>query len=479
MRQPLLSLLALASLSFSALADGLPPNVLRALKAVQIPAANVAVVVQPVDAGPALVAHNATLAMNPASVMKLVTTYAALDLLGPAWTWKTTVWTDAAAVNGVLSGNLYIKGSGDPRFAIEHLSGLLRQLRVRGIQHIAGDVLLDRSVFNVPSSDPGAFDDKPMRPYNVGPDGLLINFRALRFTLIADNGKPRVLMESPSDGLRLDNQLRTSEGACGNNWKDLISLRLIPENSGNRLEFSGTYAAQCGEKPLNLSPLPAEAQTSGLIRALWKELGGSIGGQVRAGALVSGSRLLVQHDSPPLADAVRDINKFSNNVMAQQVFLTIGNDTAPATAERAKQRISDWLSLRGLRFNELVLDNGSGLSRSERISADSLNRLLLDAWKSPVMPEFISSMPIVGIDGTMKKRLKDADAAGRAHIKTGTLDGVKTAAGYALDAQGRRYAVTFFINHPRAQAGSAAIDALINWVAQRRLGEKAPILDNE
>jgi len=475
----LIHLLALASLSCAARAEGLPPNVLKALKAAQIPAANVAVVIQQVDSPQTLVAHNATQAMNPASVMKLLTTYAALDLLGPAWTWKTTAWIENVAVDGRLEGNLYLKGSGDPRFAIEHLSGLLRQLRVRGIQHISGDVVLDRTVFNVPSIDPGAFDDKPMRPYNVGPDGLLINFRALRFTLQPDNGKPRVLMETPSEGLRVDNQLRAGEGACGSNWKDLINTRLIPENNGNRLEFSGSYSALCGEKPLNLSPLPSEAHTSGLIRALWKELGGTLGGQVRAGNVAIGSKLVAQHESPPLADAVRDINKFSNNVMARQVFLTLGNDTAPATAERSKQRVSEWLNQRGLRFNELVLDNGSGLSRSERISGDSLNRLLLDAWKNPVMPEFVSSMPIVGIDGTMKKRLNGSDASGRAHIKTGTLDGVKAAAGYALDAQGRRYAITFLINHPRAQAGAAAIDALLVWVAQRRIGEKNIVLESE
>ena len=475
----LISLLALASLSCTALAEGLPPNVLKALKAAQIPAANVAVVIQQVDSPQTLVAHNATQAMNPASVMKLLTTYAALDLLGPAWTWKTTAWIENVAVDGRLEGNLYLKGSGDPRFAIEHLSGLLRQLRVRGIQQISGDVVLDRTVFNVPSIDPGAFDDKPMRPYNVGPDGLLINFRALRFTLQPDNGKPRVLMETPSEGLRVDNQLRAGEGACGSNWKDLINTRLIPENNGNRLEFSGSYSALCGEKPLNLSPLPAEAHSSGLIRALWTELGGTLGGQVRAGNVAIGSKLVAQHESPPLADAVRDINKFSNNVMARQVFLTLGNDTAPATAERSKQRVSEWLNQRGLRFNELVLDNGSGLSRSERISGDSLNRLLLDAWKNPVMPEFVSSMPIVGIDGTMKKRLNGSDASGRAHIKTGTLDGVKAAAGYALDAQGRRYAITFLINHPRAQAGAAAIDALLVWVAQRRIGEKNIVLESE
>lgn len=481
-------LLALATLTFGAVAGGLPPEVLKALKTAQIPAANVALVVQPVDAASPLLAHNARSAMNPASVMKLVTTYAALDLLGPAWTWKTGAWIDHAVVDSHLNGNLYLKGSGDPRFAIEHLSALLRQLRVRGIRHIAGDVVLDRTVFNIPASDPGAFDDKPMRPYNVGPDGLLINFRALRFTLLPDNGRPRLLMETPSAGLRVDNQLRSGEGTCGSNWKDLINVRLIPENGGQRLEFSGSYSALCGEKTLNLSPLPADDQSQGLISALWQELGGTLAGQVRNGTLPLGSQLIAQHESAPLADAVRDINKFSNNVMARQVFLTLGNDapkevplggSAPATAERARQRIGDWLNGRGLRFAELELENGSGLSRRERISADSLNRLLLDAWKNPVMPEFIASLPIVGIDGTMKKRLNGSSATGRAHIKTGTLDGVKTAAGYALDSEGRRYAVTFLINHPRAQAGSAAVDALLVWVAQRRFGEKPPVLENE
>ena len=482
------ALMALAAAtSLPAQAD-LPPAVLQALKAAQIPASSVGVVVQPVDARAPLVAHNAGQAMNPASVMKLLTTYAALDLLGPAWTWKTGAWTETPAVNGVLGGNLYLKGSGDPRLAIEHLSSLLRQLRVRGIQQINGDIVLDRTVFDIASIDPAAFDDKPMRPYNVGPNGLLINFQAIRFTLLPDNGRPRLLMETPSEGLRLDNQLRSVDGACGSDWKDRIAVRLIPENNGNRLEFSGSYATQCGEKPLNLAPLPADAQAGGLIRALWKELGGTFTGQVRGGTLPAGASLLAQHESAPLADAVRDINKFSNNVMARQVFLTLGNDapkeaplggSAPATAERARQRLTDWLAGRNLRFSELVIDNGSGLSRSERISAGSLNRLLLDAWKSPVMPELVSSLPIVGIDGTMKKRLKEADATGRAHIKTGTLDGVKTAAGYALDAEGRCHAVTFLINHPRAQAGSAAIDALINWVAQRRAGQPPAVLDHD
>ena len=448
-------------------AEPLPPTVLAALKQAQIASDSVAVVVQPVDAAAPLLAHQAGKTMNPASVMKLLTTYAGLDLLGPAYTWTTTAQAETFAVNGVLPGNLYLKGNGDPRFAIEHLWALLRQLRVRGVERIVGDIVLDRSAFATPAIDPGAFDDKPMRPYNVGPNALLINFQSIRYTLRPEEGRVTVLMETPSEGLRVDNRLRLVEGACASSWKDLIDTRLISDNEGARVQFTGNYAAQCGEKPLNLAPLSSEAQADGLIRALWRELGGSLGGRVRSGSIPAGANELARQESPPLADIVRDINKFSNNVMARQLFLTLGNDSAPASSERATRRIQDWLNTRGLRFGELVLENGSGLSRNERISADSLNRLLLDAWKNPLMPEFISSLPIVGIDGTMKKRLNGSPVTGRAHIKTGTLDGVKTAAGYALDSQGRRYAITFLINHPRSSAGGPAIDALLSWIAGR------------
>ncbi len=469
---------ALALSSFCQ-AEGLPPGVLKALKAAQVPTAHVAIVVQAVDSGQPLVAHNARQSMNPASVMKLVTTYAGLDLLGPAYTWKTGVYVEGEPVDGKLEGNLYLKGSGDPKFAIEHLWGLLRQLRVRGVQQISGDLVLDRSSVNVQAIDPGAFDDKPMRPYNVGPDALLMNFRALRFTLQPAAGGLRVLAETPSEGLKIDHRLQLTAEGCANNWKDAIQARLLPDPTGQRLELTGTYPAQCGERSLSLSPLPADAQVSGLFRALWKELGGSLGGQVRAGVMPANVRLLAEHESPPLSDAVRDINKYSNNVMARQLYLTLGNDSAPASADRARKRLGEWLHSRGLSLPGLEVENGSGLSRKERISAEGLNRLLLDAWNSPVMPEFVSSMPIVGMDGTMKKRLRESDASGRAHIKTGTLDGVKTAAGYALDSQGRRHAVVFLINHPRAQLGQPAIDALLLWVAQRRAGEKQIPLEIE
>ena len=459
-------------LTFSVQANGLPPEVIQALQAAQIPVQQVAVVVTPVAATSPLISHRPQAVMNPASVMKLVTTFAALDLLGPAYTWKTTASSTASTVDGVLQGNLTLKGSGDPRFTQESLSHLLRRLRVRGIQHIAGDIVLDRSLFQLPAHDPAAFDQQPMRPYNVGADALLLNFHTLRLTLEAQVGQPQLWLETPLANISIDNQLNSSDGPCPSDWKEPIQMRLLTDKSAAdtsryRLILSGRYPLSCGEKTLNLAPFGPEAYADTLIRALWSELGGTFTGKVVSGTQAPGSQRLAVQESPQLAEIVRDINKFSNNVMARQVFLALAGEESPRTLPAARQQLKAWLGLHGQRFPELEIDNGSGLSRQERISADSLNRLLLRAWQSPVMPEFIASLPIVGVDGTMKKRLKSASVAGRAHIKTGSLEGVKTAAGYVLDQQGRRYAVTFFINHPRASAGGAAIDALLLWVAEQ------------
>ncbi|MGL5632281.1 MAG: D-alanyl-D-alanine carboxypeptidase/D-alanyl-D-alanine endopeptidase [Azovibrio sp.] len=456
-------------------AQSLPSFVAQALKSAQIPESAVGVVVQPVEGG-FRVQHNTGFAMNPASVMKLVTTYGILESLGAATTWKTEVWSELTPdVDGRLRGNLYIKGSGDPKLTMDQFEAMLRQLRVRGIRSIEGDVVLDRGVFNIPGEDPGAFDGKPMRAYNVGPDGLLVDFRALRFTVFPEGEEVRLLSETPSDGLVVKHSLRLDKKGVCDGWRDQLQVRYIPGLNGGVLEIGGDYPGVCGESTLFLAPLTADQQVAGLFRALWKELGGTLKGSVRGGVTPpTAIRLLLSHDSPPLAEMVRDVNKFSNNVMARQLFLALAQAPGETDLEvKAASRMKAWLSSKGLDFPELVMENGSGLSRKERISADSLNRLLVSAWKSPVMPDFMASLPITGQDGTMKKRLKNTPAEGRSRIKTGSLEGVRTAAGYALDAQGRWYTVVFLINHPKAGAGQGAIDALLLWIAQSGKEEKA------
>jgi len=459
----LTTLLFLLAPPLGAQSAELPPAVTRALQDSGIPLRSTAIVVQGVDAEPALIRHNALQAMNPASTMKLVTTYAALELLGPAYTWKTEALTDTLPHNGQPIGHLYLRGSGDPRLALEQFWLLLRQLRARGVTDIAGDLILDRSAFALPAYNPAEFDNEPLRPYNAGPDALLVNLKSLRLTLRPDSAKHAVgvIVETPSDDLRIDNRLLLSADACGD-WREQIKTRV----NGESIELTGNFSASCGDKALNLSPWSADVQVERLFRALWRELGGTLRGKVREGVTPVNAQVLAVQESPALGEVVREINKFSNNVMARQVFLTLDGER-PATAEGARRRLKGWLADKRLKLPELVIDNGSGLSRSERISADGLSQLLLAAWKSPVMPELMSSLPLAGIDGTLKKRLGNSAAAGRAHLKTGYLDGVRAIAGYVLDSNDQRWVVVFLINDPKSRYGKPAMDALLRWVAER------------
>jgi D-alanyl-D-alanine carboxypeptidase/D-alanyl-D-alanine-endopeptidase (penicillin-binding protein 4) len=456
--------------STSPLAQGrsaLPPAVSKALANAGIPTSAVGVVVQEVGASHPRLSVNAQQAMNPASVMKLVTTYAALELLGPASTWKTEVLATEPVTDGVLVGDLYLRGSGDPKLTAERLWLLLRQLRDRGVKDIRGDLVLDRSAFSL--TDTGvSFDDQPLRPYNVGPDALLVNFKALRLTLLPSPAQKTVtvLPELLPDNLEVINLIKLGNNGCGE-WKDALRPDLTRNDNRFRLVLTGSYSASCGEKIWNLGVMPHDQYVFGLVRLLWRELGGELKGSVRDGLVPANARLLAATESPPVAEVVRDINKFSNNVMARQLFLSLAQQRS-ATPDLAAQAVSRWLMDKGLVFPELVLENGSGLSRKERISPASLNRLLQNAWESALMPEFISSLPLTAVDGTMKKRLGSAGVAGRAHIKTGTLDGVKTIAGYVQDDHGRMQTVVFLVNHPNAALAQGAQDALLQWAYEGR-----------
>ncbi len=458
----------LLALALTARAE-LPAPVLQALQAGGVPSDAVALFVQRVDQAQPRLEHRADVSMNPASAMKLLTTYAGLELLGPAYTWRTQAYVSAPVRDGVLHGDLILKGYGDPAMTLESFWNLLRSLRQKGLREIRGNLLLDRSYFEALEFDPGAFDGDPYRAYNTGPDALLVNFNAARFLFAADvkNGKVSVLADPDLPHVRVVNQLQTGDAHCGD-WKNKLDYKLQREAESLTLTFAGSYSLICGEKELELSLPDASMTVFHLFKRLWQEQGGTLLGQVRAGEVPTGALRLVQADSPALADVVRLINKNSNNLMARQLLISIGAERlgAPGNAIRGSQAVQEWLTGKGLHFPELVIENGSGLSRNERISARHLGELLLAAYASPVMPELMSSLPVVAVDGTLKKRLQGSDVAGRAHLKGGSLDGVRTLAGYVLDARGRRWAVVFMVNHAAAAGSKAAQDALLEWLYQ-------------
>ncbi len=447
----------------------LPESVTRALANANLPAESMGVVVLDANTGATIVNHNANAAMNPASVMKLVTTYAGLDLLGPAYVWKTEIHTTGVRKKETLHGDVVFKGFGDPKLNEARFWQMLKRLRARGVRHINGDVILDKSFFALNDADKIQIDEKFDRAYNVLPDALLLNAKAINFVFVAEpDGRVNVIAEPSLKNVEVSSQIKLDSAACPDNWRARIGREPQASEKKAQVKFSGSFSGDCGEKDMHLAYLDHTNYFASMFKQMWSELGGSLKGEVREGVLPEDAKLLMFVESPPLAEILRDINKWSLNVMARQLFFTLGAgvDNAPATSEKSRVAISVWLKSKNISAPELILENGSGLSRNERISAKTLGDILLSAWRSPVMPEFISSLPISGADGTMKKRL-NGNGAGRAHIKTGTIDHVKTMAGFVLDNRGRRMIVVSFANHANAASAQAAEDALLQWLMDR------------
>ena len=452
--------------SFCAQAE-LPSTVAEALKKAGVPQQNVAVYVQAVDDKTPILSHNAEQAMNPASVMKMVTTNAALDMLTPAYRWKTEIYRDGKLANWLLQGNLIIKGYGDPSFKAQDFWRLLISLRQAGVRRISGDLIIDKSYFAA-STNNMSFDSEKWRAYNAQPSAFLVNGRNSSFKFTANDEAVNITQEFELPEVIIVNKMKRVRGVCGD-WRSRMSYDVQPDEAKVVVQFSGSYATECGERFLELSLFEDEKYAFFTFKKLWRELGGEFDGALKLQETPAGAVKLLEQQSEPLGSVIRDINKWSNNVMARQLLLTIAAEKAGAPATEAKgiSVIQSWLAANGMKFNELVIENGSGLSRVERISAEHLAQLLLHAYRSPVMPEMMASLPILSLDGTIKQRLKDSLSNGRAHLKTGSLNGVSAIAGYILDANGHRHVLVMLVNHASAAASKGAQDALIEWVHQQ------------
>ena len=419
--------------------------------------------------------------MNPASVMKLVTTYAALDTLGPDFTWKTGIVLDGSLSDGLLDGNLVVRGGGDPKLVVERLQALLMNVQASGARVIRGDIVLDRTAFKLPALEPGEFDGEPLRPYNAQPDALLINFKTVVMTFTPDlaQGRALVRIEPPLAGLQSDETVPLTPVARCGDWRS--ELRASVENP-NRLAFLGSYASACGEKVWPTAYAEPASFAARAVEGSWRSLGGLLTGSVRDAAAeeltllrstgtLSGRKAPMRFEaaSLPLIEIVHDVNKFSNNVMAQHLFLSLGlhatlGQPQEGTLEAARAATEAWWRKTLPSAPAPVMDNGSGLSRIERVSAFSLSALLQHAAQGPLARDLADSLPVAGVDAAMRERAKSV--TGQAFIKTGLLRDVTAVAGYANGASGARYVVVGLINHPNASAARGALDALIQWSVQ-------------
>ena len=458
------ALLALAVASLPALSRDLPPTVAAALAKAGVPTGAVAVVVEPAEGGAPLVAHRASAPMNPASVMKVVSSYAALDLLGPAFTFRTDFLVRGEIVNGALEGDLVIRGGGDPKLTYERVWQAVHELRARGLREVRGDVIVDRGYFAPVPHDPARFDNDPRRAYNVGPDALLVNFQAVNFKFIPSAGGVRVVGDPDLPNVEIASQVKLTKDRCGS-WRHQLQHDIVENGLVATVVFSGSYAEACGEQSWPLSLFDGAQFTESVFRWVWSEAGGVLRGRMRAGTTPAEAWLFYRNESEPLANLVRDMNKFSNNVMARHIYLAISAEkgTGAGEAKASERIVVDWLKAKGIAAPELRIENGSGLSREARASAATISAVLRSAWSSAVMPALMASFPLLAVDGTLKSHGTGA-AAGHAHLKGGTLNGVQCEAGYLLDANGKRWVVVMLMNHPNANAAQPALDALVEWV---------------
>ena len=443
----------------------LPPEVDAALARAKIPREALAVMVVDAQGGkvPARLAHRAQVPVNPASVMKLVTTYAALEQLGPAYVWNTPVYVQGTVQDGSLRGNVYIQGQGDPKLVMERLWLLMRRLQAQGIQVIVGDIVLDRTAFDVPEHDPARFDGEPLRPYNAAPDALLLNYKSSVMTFVPDvvAGLARIQYDPPLAGVQRQATvaLAASGAECGD-WRGALRAELADPT---KVVFQGVYPAACGERVWPVAAADPRGFAARAVEGMWRELGGKLTGSVRDGKVPAGLKPAFVATSPALAEVVRDVNKYSNNVMAQHVFLTLAlQKNGVATFDGAREALRQWWLTRMGDAELPQADNGAGLSRDARLTAQALARMLQVAWQSPVMPDLVASLPISGVDGTLRRTQSRAAA----HLKTGSLRDVMAVAGYVHAASGRRYVLVAVVNHANAGAARPVLDSLVDWTAR-------------
>ena len=441
------------------------------MKNYKLPEQSLSLYIKEIDAQQPLMVLNGDTPRNPGSTIKVITTFAGLELLGPTYHWQTRFYLDGKLADGTLNGNLIMQGGGDPFLVREAFWHMLFTLQAKGLKHIKGDLLIDGRGFEEEAGSTGDFDNKPYRAYNAFPDAALVNFSAHQFNFIPQKDGLHIYVDPPAATIKIINKVKLTKGKCRGKHRH-VKHDVATHGDHTSVKFSGDYPHSCGPHQLLRSVISNEQNVYGVFKSLWENMGGTITGTVGK-TTVNGDKPFYVEPSKPLSEIITYINKHSNNVMARQLLLTIGKekqnnkDKALAGSKAlGRQAIKDWLTSIGITAPELTMDNGSGLSRKSSVSAATMGKLLEHAYNSPYQPEFMASLPMPGIDGTVRKRLKGIIPAGEIRIKTGLLNDVRAMAGYVHSSNNKHYVVVSLQNHPGIQngIGTQVQDEILKWL---------------
>jgi serine-type D-Ala-D-Ala carboxypeptidase/endopeptidase (penicillin-binding protein 4) len=480
-----LSLLLLAALTGAALAapsattargGGLPGPVASAIAASGLPAKSFGLYAQEVIGERRAFSLNEESSYTMASTTKIVTSLAALDLLGPYYRWRTSAYALGTLADGKLVGDLLIVGGGNSQLTAGSLAAWFKRMHDQGLREIDGNIVIDRYAFQLKASDHANTPvQSASEPRHVWPDAMTLDEGRVALVVQPGRGGRALLAFKPAlSGVRIDNRVGAGEGC---NVEPLWQA-----GAGGRatVTVQGTWGPACGTRTVSFVP-PAESGIAArALPAMWAAAGGKLRGRVVTAPVVPGISPIplgangeplppLSFDrSKPLTELVRDINKESDNVGARNLMLSLspGFPARPATLAGAQRTVTLWLREQGLADGDVEVENGSGLSHSERAKPRAMVQLLRKAWRADQAQAFFESLPIAGVDGTLKNRMQGGRAAGKAYLKTGTLNDTRALAGYVYAASGKMYAVALMVNNGDPALGRPALDAMVEWLAR-------------
>ncbi len=412
---------------------------------------------------------NAHKIRRPASMIKVFTTYASVLKLGFDYRWPTKFYTTGTLQNGILQGDLLIKGFGDPTLSDEDLEKIVSTIRAEGIGQVRGDIVIDRSYFKIGNKDSSGFDENPYSAYNAMPDAMMFNERLVTVCVIPKENK--VHKKNVDDSYKVVDKLEHVNKPCKGKYSwpgvTIDKSEVIPT-----VLLKGKISKRCGKREIcKVVTKPYKSFYYALKDRLKKE-GIPVRGGLQLRKIPKEAKGLFTHYSDPLEEIISETSKESNNLYARHLLLLLGAKVygAPATVQKGRDAIVQILDAKGaLGEGKLRIDNGSGLSRTSKMNAKLLAEMYDDAYDR-YGSRWMETLSIAGVDGTIKKRFRNTVVKKRAWMKTGTLRRVKNIGGYVKNRAGKFYTVVIIINSQKAKyRGSKLQDEIMKRLVKSKV----------
>ncbi len=426
--------------------------------------ARVGVCVRRMSDGAELYGRDADTLLIPASNMKIVTTAAALHDLGPDYRFDTEVY-GAADAQGVVRGDLTLRGFGDPTLVPERVWYLANRILFAGVHEVTGDIVIDDGHFEGPRMANGWEQDRSSSAYMAPTGAVSVGFNVVLVHVIpstVNGAAARVLVDPASDYASVEGSVTTASRG-----RTYLNVDLVPYQDRSRARVSGRI--RLGDSPRSfwrrIDNPPVFAGE--VLKATLKQVGVKVRGKVKTGSLVLGTPRVATIASTRLAEIVTDLNKNSNNFTAQQVALAVGAARfgAPGTWDKAQAAIEEFLEAEvGFKRGTYLVRNASGLHDVNRLTPRQIVAVLDYMFKQPeVKPEFVSSLAVAAGSGTLSDRMRNTEAAHLLRAKTGTLSNASALSGYVTAKGGETLAFSIVVNDYRTPISEV-------WTAQDQIG---------